>query len=67
MTHHESNTPATARRVYRVEDVCRIFGISIPTVYRLIKKGDLPQPKKLGGSTYWPASQIDVLIDGEAA
>jgi len=61
----------------RPAHVARYFGITIPTVYRWIKLGILPPPKKLAaGTSLWRREQIfsafndaalaDIGVEGKA-
>ena len=46
-------------RFLRMRDVMAVTGLSRPSVYRFIKKGDFPQPVKLGELTSaWIESEI---------
>lgn len=61
----ESSAPAADtqdRRVYMSEDVARMFGISLQTVYAWIDRGSLPRPLKLGKALMWPRESIDALL-----
>jgi predicted DNA-binding transcriptional regulator AlpA len=46
--------------------VCRLLGGSRPinasTIYRLIRRGLLPRPLKLGGSSRWVRSEIEAVL-----
>ena len=46
--------------------VCRLLGGSRPinasTIYRLIRRGLLPRPLKLGGSSRWVRSEIEAAL-----
>jgi predicted DNA-binding transcriptional regulator AlpA len=48
------------------QDVCRLFGGSKPlnasTLYRQIKKGLLPPPLKVGGSSRWLLSECREVL-----
>ena len=48
----------------RPAHVAKLFGITVPTVYRWIGKGILPTPKKMAnGTTLWPREQILAAFD----
>lgn len=40
-----------------------IFNISEPTIWRWVKSGVLPKPMKIGGRSFWLASDIADLIE----
>ena len=46
-------------RMLRLPDVLRRMGVSRPTIYRMIKKGEFPKPARFGGSSVWPESDIN--------
>jgi prophage regulatory protein len=49
----------------RVDSVCAITGLSVPTVYRLMSRGDFPRPIKITGyARAWKLSEIMNWIDG---
>jgi predicted DNA-binding transcriptional regulator AlpA len=49
-----------------IEAVCALLGGSRPlnrsTIYRLIRRGLLPKPLKLGGSSRWVRSEIEAAL-----
>jgi predicted DNA-binding transcriptional regulator AlpA len=45
------------------EDVASIFDISLRTLDRWVSGGDIPEPLKVGGRTYWTYSQIKDWIE----
>lgn len=40
-----------------------IFNVSEPTIWRWVKSGALPKPIKIGGRSFWLASDIADLIE----
>jgi prophage regulatory protein len=55
-----------------VKDVSQHLNMAVSTVWRLSKKGDLPAPVRIGGSTRWRLSDIEALlsvknVDNDAA
>jgi len=55
----------------RVE-VCRMFGsINPATLYRHIRRGLLPKPVKIGGSSRWLRSEceaaLQAMVDGRVS
>ena len=48
----------------RVADVCTVTGLSVPTIYRLISRGEFPLPLKITASARaWRLSEITAWID----
>lgn len=48
---------------YKVEDLARIFGVNRCTVWRWVKDGRIPEPKRLSRkSVFWPRTLIDDMI-----
>jgi predicted DNA-binding transcriptional regulator AlpA len=61
-----ATTPhSTAPKIVRTEDIMHATGLARGTVYRLIRDGVIPKPRKLGHINYWPASFLADLIAGE--
>jgi excisionase family DNA binding protein len=52
-----------------LEDVKAYLLCSHTTIYKLIKKGELPQQRKIGGMSRWSRQEIDTHIfkDTQAA
>ena len=47
-----------AFRLYRVRDVAELLTLSVREVWRLVAKGVLPQPVKIGRCSVWFDSDI---------
>jgi len=48
----------------RVDTVCTITGLSVPTVYRLMSQGGFPRPLKITGhARAWKLSEVMAWID----
>jgi prophage regulatory protein len=48
----------------RIENVCAITGLSVPTIYRLISKGIFPRPLKITASARaWKLSEITAWVE----
>jgi len=45
-------------RLYRVDQVSDLLGISVREVWRLVAKRDLAAPLKIGRCSVWPQSDI---------
>ena len=50
-----------------VKQVSVILGISIPSVWRNARTGNIPAPIKVGGATRWRASEIVAWIEAQEA
>jgi predicted DNA-binding transcriptional regulator AlpA len=49
--------------LWNKEEVCQYFGsINPSTLYRQIKKGLLPQPIHVGGSSRWLRSECEAAL-----
>ncbi|HEY8162619.1 MAG TPA: helix-turn-helix domain-containing protein [Methylocystis sp.] len=51
---------------YRVKDFCPRIGISASTFWKYVKVGRI-RVIRIGGRTLVPASEVDRLLNGEAA
>jgi len=47
------------------DEVCKILKIERTTLYRRIKAGEIPKPKKIGIQNRWPKSKILNYIHSE--
>jgi prophage regulatory protein len=48
----------------RIENVCAITGLSVPTLYRLMAKGIFPRPLKITASARaWKLSEITAWVE----
>lgn len=48
-----------SEELYRAADVAKMFGISVPTVWKWTRLGKLPSPKKLSHRvTVWKKSDL---------
>jgi predicted DNA-binding transcriptional regulator AlpA len=43
------------------------FGVCERTIARMVLRGDLPPPIRIGRSVRWPASVISTWVQGRAA
>ena len=62
-------TDTKTDRILRVRAVCERIGLSRPTLWRMVKAGQFPQPFQLASpsSVGWLASEIDAWIAARAA
>jgi prophage regulatory protein len=56
-----------ADRFLRLPAVVDTIGVSVPTVYRMIKAGAFPAPTKLGRISLWPESKVQAWVQAQAA
>jgi prophage regulatory protein len=61
-----STTTATPKG-YRLPDMMLRTGLKKTAIYAAIKRGELPEPKKLGRASVWPSEVIDRIINPAAA
>lgn len=54
--------PPQTERLIRDTDGAEILGCSKATFWRLVGKGDIPQPIKIGGMSRWKVSDVQALI-----
>lgn len=54
----------TEKPLFRISEVCRLFGISRPTVNAWVEEGKL-RKVKIGGKVFFIGSEIRALMQGE--
>lgn len=54
-------------RFMRVKEVMRIIGFGKTKLYELINSGRFPKPVKVGSSSVWPESEVNVWMEEEIA
>jgi prophage regulatory protein len=55
--------PARPETIVRRRDLKAATGLSPATIYRMMKDGDFPRPKKIGRQAVgWPQSMIDAWL-----
>ncbi|OOF82821.1 transcriptional regulator [Rodentibacter ratti] len=62
LNQDQSITPST-KQLLDLEDVRAITGFSATTIYKHVKDGIFPQPKKCGRSTRWRLADIQAYIN----
>ncbi|MFC0339774.1 helix-turn-helix transcriptional regulator [Paracoccus niistensis] len=50
-------------RLLRDKDAAEALGVSKTTFWRRVNDGTVPPPVKIGGSTRWPQSEIQAVIE----
>lgn len=58
-----TNNPTTSpKQLLRVGDVATMLDLGVSTIWRQVRKGQLPEPIQIGGSTRWRRADIEALI-----
>ncbi len=55
------------KQLLRVGDVAEILDLGVSTIWRQVRKGQLPAPLQIGGSTRWRRADIEALLQPKAA
>ncbi|MFM0243034.1 helix-turn-helix transcriptional regulator [Paraburkholderia phytofirmans] len=50
-----------------VRVVAGLFGCAVPTVWRRVRAGLIPNPRKFGSSTRWNVGALRAVLTGEPA
>jgi predicted DNA-binding transcriptional regulator AlpA len=50
-----------------VRTVAALCSCNVATVWNRAKRGDLPRPRRIGGSTLWNVGELRAVLMGEAA
>lgn len=53
----------TLERLLTVKESAEALTVSVPTFYRLLRKGRIPQPVHIGMHPRWPQSEILGVIE----
>jgi len=61
---HSRNDKQAGPKLMRIADVANYLSLSKGTIYRKIKEGTFPSPKKLGHSVRWTSADIEAWIEG---
>lgn len=56
-------TQPTQKQLLDVQDVRTLTGFSITTIYKYVKDGTFPPPKKIGRSTRWRLADVLAFIN----
>ncbi|MEE3700302.1 helix-turn-helix transcriptional regulator [Mannheimia haemolytica] len=56
-------TPPPQKQLLDVQDVKALTGFSVTTIYKYVKNGTFPQPKKCERSTRWRLADIEAYIN----
>lgn len=63
MTLSGASEKRTTRKLYSMQEVSRMLGLSVRSIYRLVDRGELPPPVKVGGSSRFFASDLDAYYE----
>lgn len=55
--------PAMHERLIRMPEVTRTVGLSRATIYRMIDRGEFPQPVRQGRTSAWPLNEIHDYLE----
>lgn len=55
------------RELLTAKDVAAQLSLGVSTIWRQVKRGNLPAPIRIGGSTRWRRADIEALTAREAA
>lgn len=55
------------KQLLRAAEVAKILELGVSSVWRLARKGQIPAPIRIGGSTRWRRADIEALTAREAA
>ncbi|MGF6757267.1 putative DNA-binding transcriptional regulator AlpA [Paraburkholderia sp. GAS42] len=50
-----------------VQTVAALCGCSVATTWERARRGALPKPRKIGGSTRWNVGELRAVLTGEPA
>lgn len=67
MLDHRENLEPINDRLISFADVLKLIGISRSSVYRLIQKGALPKPVKIGALTFFSERELQAWITAKLA
>lgn len=55
------------KQLLRVGDVATMLDLGVSTIWRQVRKGQLPAPLQIGGSTRWRRADIEALLQPKEA
>lgn len=64
MRKHSAGNDGLREEGVRIKDAARMLAVSPRSVYRLIKRGLLPAPRKILGCSVLPLSAVQRLLQG---
>jgi predicted DNA-binding transcriptional regulator AlpA len=67
MLDHRENLEPINDRLISFADVLKLIGISRSSAYRLIHKGALPKPVKIGALTFFSERELQAWIAAKLA
>lgn len=51
-------------RLLRMEQVCEMVALRPSRIYELVKEGEFPRARKIGGASRWRQSEVAKWIEG---
>lgn len=54
-------------RLIRMPEVTQTIGLSRATIYRMIDKGEFPQPVRQGRTSAWPLNEVRAYLEAVKA
>lgn len=54
-------------RLIRMPEVTQTIGLSRATIYRMIDKGEFPQPVRQGRTSAWPLNEVREYLEAVKA
>lgn len=58
----KQNPTPGPKQLLRVGEVATMLDLGVSTIWRQVRKGQLPEPIQIGGSTRWRRADIEALI-----
>lgn len=64
----QSESKTTSKLLYRADDLTKMLGFGKAHLYSLMKRGEFPQPIKIGQrAVAWPAQTIETWLSERMA
>ena len=67
MTKNKNDKPATADPFVGARAIAADLNVSVATLYRMIGRGELPPPIRVGASSRWRRSTLEAWKDARGA
>ena len=60
---------APQQKMFSADDIASMCGICRASIYNMVKRGELPPPKKFGRSSRWPIESFAhrITLEGETS
>ena len=66
MSANNSTPPGEPALLLTVNEVARLLGISVRSVWRLASAGELPSPLSIGRSKRWERRSLEAFVQAKA-